>query len=208
MDGMSFIEQINATRKEIIPLIENHAKCWKNELVPALAKEEIYVRNFKDLSEKDKESLREFLQTTIVPSIRVPKVGFDSVSIENLHITLYISGFQNQPNFCILLDVPTEKFGRLISIPKKSRLETSKETENKEHHFVLLEDLIVKQFRLIFPTEKNLTAYPFRLTRNGEIDILMDESADFIKSVQKKPLNTEKPGFPQDLNLTRKCPTL
>ncbi|HUT43641.1 MAG TPA: hypothetical protein VMW95_04820, partial [Desulfobacterales bacterium] len=49
MDGMSFMEQIDATRKEILQLIENHAKCWKDELVPALAKEEIHVRNFKDL---------------------------------------------------------------------------------------------------------------------------------------------------------------
>ena len=190
MDGMSFIEQIDATRKEIIPLIENHSKCWRNELIPALAKEEIYVRNFKDLSEKDKENLREFFETTIVPSIRVPKVGFDSVSIENLHITLYISGFQNQfPNFCILLDVPTEKFGRLISIPK--RPESWKHKESKEHHFVFLEDLIINNLDLIFPTEKNLTAYPFRLTRNGEIDILMDESADFLNICTEKPFDTK-----------------
>ena len=38
MDGMTAIEQIEATRKEIIPLIENHARCWRNELVPALSK--------------------------------------------------------------------------------------------------------------------------------------------------------------------------
>ncbi|HLN89630.1 MAG TPA: hypothetical protein VK253_06155, partial [Candidatus Binatia bacterium] len=104
MDGMSFMEQIEATRREIIPLIGNHSKCWRNELVAALAKEEIYVRNFDDLPKKDKEALREFLRTAVVPSIRVPKVGFESVSIENLHVTLYISGFQDKPNFCILLD--------------------------------------------------------------------------------------------------------
>ena len=202
-DGMSFIEQIDATRKEIIPLIENHSKCWRNELIPALAKEEIYVRNFNDLSKKDKENLREFLRASIVPSIRVPKVGFESVSIENLHITLYISGFQNHPNFCILLDVPTEKFGRLISISKKGPNAETKET--KEHHFVLLEDLIVNNLDTIFPTEKNLTAYPFRLTRNGEIDILMDESADFLKSVQKS-LSTRKVGFPTRLEFDKKTP--
>jgi len=47
MDGMTFTEQIDATRKEIIPLIENHAKCWNEEILPALAKEEIYIRNDK-----------------------------------------------------------------------------------------------------------------------------------------------------------------
>jgi polyphosphate kinase len=208
MDGMSFIEQIDDTRKEIIPLIENHAKCWREELLPALAKEEIHIRSFKDLSEKNKENLREYLKATIVPSIRVPKVGFDSVSVENLHVTLYISGFQNQANFFILLDVPTEKFGRLISIPKKRQTaEINEDADDKKYHFVFLEDLIGNNLDIIFPTEKNLTAYPFRLTRNGEIDILMDESADFLQTVQKS-LSTRKVGFPTRLEFDAKMPNL
>ena len=36
---------------------------------------------------------------------------------ENLHVTLYVSGFTNQ-DFYSLVDVPTEDFGRLIRIPK------------------------------------------------------------------------------------------
>ena len=203
MDGMSFIEQIDATRKEIIPLIENHSKCWKNELIPALAKENINIKNFRELPKKNKENLREFLKKSVVPSIRVPKIGFESVSIENLHITLYISGFRNKPSYCILLDVPTEKFGRLISIPKKRRL--SGTNENKEYHFVLLEDLIVNNLDLIFPTEKKLVAYPFRLTRNGEIDILMDESSDFLRSVQRS-LSSRRVGFPTRVEFYKKMP--
>jgi polyphosphate kinase len=203
MDGRSFIEQVDATRKEIMPLIQNHSKCWKNELIPSLAKEEIYVRNFKDLSETDKENLREFLNSSIIPSIRIPKFGFDSVTIENLHVTLYISGFQSHPNFCILLDVPTEKFGRLINIPQKFKAEKTK--ENKEQNFVLLEDLFINNLDLIFPTEERLTAYPFRLTRNGEIDILMDESADFLRSVQRS-LSSRKVGFPTRLEFDNRMP--
>ena len=149
--------------------------------------------------------MREFFKAAIAPSIRVPKVGFDSVSIENLHVTLYVSGFQNQPDFCILLDVPSEKFGRLISIPKEEQVEAGKDTESGEFYFVLLEDLIINNLDTIFPSEKNLTAYSFRLTRNGEIDILMDESADFIKSVQRS-LSTRKAGFPTRLEFDKKTP--
>ncbi|HEX7483082.1 MAG TPA: polyphosphate kinase 1 [Candidatus Bathyarchaeia archaeon] len=205
MDGMSFMEQIVTTRKEILPLIESHSKCWKDELVPALAKEEIYIRSFKDLPEKNQTDLREFFKAAIAPSIRIPKVGFDSVSIENLHITLYVSGFQNQPDFCILLDIPSEKFGRLIGIPKNRHVDTSEDSEGRENDFVLLEDLIINNLDTIFPSEKNLTAYSFRLTRNGEIDILMDESADFIKSVQSS-LSKRKAGFPTRLEFDKKTP--
>ncbi len=203
MDGMSFTEQIDSTRKEILPLIESHSKCWRDELIPALAFEKIYIPHFKDLTEENKQALRDFLITKIVPQIKVPKVGFDSVTIENLHITLYISGFQDHPNFSILLDVPTEKFGRLISVPKKT--ESADTKASKEFQFVLLEDLIVNNLDTIFPTEKSVTAHAFRLTRNGEIEILMDESADFIRSVERS-VSTRKIGFPTRLEFDKKMP--
>ncbi len=203
MDGMSLMEQIQATRKEIIPLIKNLSNCLRTELIPALAKEEIYLETYKDLSKEDKESLRDFFKTTIVPSIKVPKVGFDSVSIENLHITLFITGFLSRPNSCILLNMPTEEFGRLISIPKNDHHSGKKSV--REHLFVLLEDLVANNLDVIFPTEKKLIAHPFRLTRNGEIDILMDESADFLKTVQKS-LSRRKIGFPTRLELDKKTP--
>ena len=47
IDGLTAIEQIQATRAEIIPLIERHAECWNNEIKPALAKDGINIHNFR-----------------------------------------------------------------------------------------------------------------------------------------------------------------
>ncbi|MGZ3634079.1 MAG: RNA degradosome polyphosphate kinase, partial [Parachlamydiaceae bacterium] len=112
VDGMTAIEQIEATRQEIIPLIKKHADCWREELLPALAKERIYIWKFSELGEKDKENLRQFFKQNILPLIKTPRQGFDGGVLENLHITLYISGFDKPGSFC-LVDVPTETFGRL-----------------------------------------------------------------------------------------------
>ncbi len=197
MDGMSALEQIEATRKEIVPLIGKHAACWRNELLPALAKERIFIWKFNDLGLKDKENLRAFLKQSILPFVKT-KEGFDNTSIENLHITLYVQGFAKQDAFS-LVDVPTEEFGRLIRIPK------SVYSQEVEYNFVFVEDLMANNLDIIFPNEKNLTAYQFRLTRNGEIAILMEESADFLYSV-KKSLSTRKVGFPSRLEFERKVP--
>lgn len=67
MDGMTSVEQIAATRMEIIPLIENHGKCWREELIPALAKEDILIRRFDELSEESKECLRELFRNQFCP---------------------------------------------------------------------------------------------------------------------------------------------
>jgi polyphosphate kinase len=198
-DGMSAIEQIEAARKEIIPLVKKHAACWRDELLPALAKEKIFIWKFNDLGATDKQNLREFFKQSILPFVRT-KEGFDNAFIENLHITLYVTGFA-KPDFFCLVDVPTEEFGRLIRIPK------SVYSQEVEYNFVFVEDLMVNNLDLIFPNEKNLTAYQFRLTRNGEIAILMDESADFLYSV-KKSLSSRKTGFPSRLEFERKVPAI
>jgi len=206
MNGMTAIEQIEATRKEIIPLIQKHADCWRNELLTALAKERIYIWKFSELDEKDKENLRQFFKQSIFPLVKIPTEGFDGGAIENLHITLYVSGFAKQDSYC-LVDVPTEKFGRLIRIPKSGESQVTLEGKESSIHynFVFLEDLMESNLHLIFPNERNLSSCKFRLTRNGEIDILMDESADFLNSV-KKSLSTRKAGFPSRLEFERKVP--
>jgi polyphosphate kinase len=205
MDGMSAYEQIEATRKEIIPLIENHTSCWKDELLPALAKEDIYIKKFTDLTEESKESLRQVFKKSILPSMEIPKKGLNSAAIRNLRMNLFVSGFEKQ-DCCYLVDVPTEEFGRLIKVPSSGySQETGIEIESIEYDFVFLEDLIVNNLDLIFPNEKTLAAYLFRLTRNGEIDILMDESADFLKSV-KNSLSSRKAGFPSRLEFDKKMP--
>jgi polyphosphate kinase len=207
MDGLSSIEQVEATRKEILPLLENHSRCWREELVPALAKEDIYIRSYDELTNKQKQNLTEYFKNSILPNIQIPKDGFNGASIENLQINLLIPKNSSVENTYAVIPVPTEKFGRLIRVPHNHyEREPQKEEENTEEDFVFLEDLIASKLDLLFPNEKApLTAYPFRLTRNGEIDILMDESADFLDSV-KKSLQNRKTGFPSRLEFNKKTP--
>jgi len=207
MDGMTAIEQIEATRKEILPLIENHANCLRNEILPALAKEDIYVWEFVDLPAAKKANLRECFRKTILPSIKIPKEGFNAASIENLHVNLFVNRGLVEQDSCYVLDIPAEKFGRLIRIPRSGYdSESSEEMEGIEFDFVFLEDLVANSLDLIFPNEKTLTAYPFRLTRNGEIEIIMDESSDFLASVQKS-LQKRKAGFPTRLEFDKSTPS-
>jgi polyphosphate kinase len=205
MDGMTAMEQVQATRKEILPLIENHVRCWRDELLPALAKEDIRIHNFEDLPRTKKEALQEYLKTTILPSLKLPKPGINSGDIENLHVNLLIQK-NNSSDTCFVIDVPSEKFGRLIRVPRsKQDLKEVALEDVAIADFVLLEDLLANNLSLFFPDEKTLKAYPFRLTRNGEIDIIMDESADFLSLVQKSVQN-RKSGFPTRLEFDKALP--
>jgi len=194
VDGMTPLEQILATRKEILPLIERHANCWKNELLPALAKENITVWKYADLSTKVKNSLREYFKTNLLPHIKIFKDVSEASLIENLRI--YLCTESSNKQFHSIMGLPSEKFGRLLKIPQSPY----REQLNLEHDFIFIEDLTANCLDLIFPNEQGLTTYPFRLTRNGEIDIIMDESSDFLGSI-KKGLTKRKTGFPSRLEI-------
>jgi polyphosphate kinase len=199
VDGLTSIEQILATRQEILSLIEQHAACWKNELLPALAKENVIIRKYADLSNKTKDSMREYFKTNLLPKIIVFKDVSDVSLIENLQIYLCAESASKQ--FHSIIALPSEKFGRLIKIPQSPY----RELLNLDHNFIFIEDLTANCIDLIFPNEQNLNTYPFRLTRNGEIDIMMDESSDFLGSVEQG-LAKRKTGFPSRLEFDAHIP--
>ncbi|MGD6809086.1 MAG: polyphosphate kinase 1 [Candidatus Bathyarchaeia archaeon] len=204
VDGLTAIEQIYATRKEILPLIQRHSDCWHDELAPALAKADIHIKQFECLTTQEKADLRTFFKNNILPYLVVPPKGCNNNALENLHVNLVVMGFSEKETFYIL-DVPTERFGRLIEIPDNSAT-LDLDVDNTVHNYVFLEDLIANNLDLMFPNNNSLTAYPLRLTRNGEIDILMDESSDFINTV-KKSLSRRKLGFPSRLEFDKRMPS-
>ena len=205
MDGMTAFEQIEASRREIIPLIENHAKCWKEELLPELAKHGIYVRKSSDLTNNQKERLRQYFSIIMLPTFKTHKQDIAHVFIENLHINLLVVTKNKQgQEINYIVDVPTEQFGRLIEIPEnESNSQNRKENEPTELFF--LEELVASNLDLLYPNEEVIAAFPFRLTRNGEIDIVMDESSDLLLSV-KKSVQNRKEGFASRLEFDERMP--
>jgi polyphosphate kinase len=58
------------------------------------------------------------------------------------------------------------------------------EKGKKEHHFVLLEELIRSSIGHLFPGMKITNCVPFRVTRNQDYDLHEDAVLDLLKSVR------------------------
>ncbi|MDR1993410.1 MAG: polyphosphate kinase 1 [Nitrososphaerota archaeon] len=195
-DGLTSLEQVLAVSKKMPPLLEKHANCWKNELLPALAKENITIQKYLDLTDKSKDILRNYFKTTLLSQIKIFKEPSEAPLIENLHIHLCVESATK--TFHSIVGFPTEKIGRLLTVPQNPYRELI------EHNFIFIEDLVLNCLDLIFPNTHGLTAYPFRLTRNSEIEIITNTS-DFLGSV-KKGLTKRKTGFPSRLEFDKQTP--
>ena len=206
VDGMTSYDQIEATRREIVPLIRKHTDCWKQELVPALSKEDIHTRKVEDLTNEQKHSLRELFKNNVLPTLKTPVPDITQTFIENLRINLLVAAKDATVKSSLhVLEVPADQFGRLIRIPKRGYKPTTfNETEPQDIELVFMEDLMENNLDLLF-SNREIVSYPFRLTRDAEIDIAMDESSDFLVSV-KNSLQDRKKGSASRLEFDKKMP--
>ncbi len=165
----------------------------------------IYIKKDSNLTKNQKEKLRQYFTNIILPTFKTHKQDIAHVFIENLHINLLVvtkNKLGQEINY--IVDVPTEQFGRLIEIPTDESNSQNRE-ENVPTELFFLEELVVSNLDLLYPNEEVIAAFPFRLTRNGEIDIVMDESSDFLLSV-KKSVQNRKEGFASRLEFDERMP--
>jgi polyphosphate kinase len=201
-DGMTPYDQIEATRKEIMPLIKKHAECWKQELVPALSREDIHVRKIDELTNEQSHTLRELFNNMIFPTLKTNLQDPAHTFIENLRVNLLVIAKDATAHRSYhVVEVPTDKFGRLLNIPKHGSFN---ETLPYENELVFLEDVIESNLDRLFPNEE-FVSYPFRISRNAEIDISMDESSDFLVSLNNS-LKSRKTGFASRLEFDKSMP--
>lgn len=68
-DGMTPLEQLTAVRKELLPILEKYSSCWRDILLPELAKNGIHIKKVSDLEQTSRASLREYFEQMILPTL-------------------------------------------------------------------------------------------------------------------------------------------
>ena len=56
--------------------------------------------------------------------------------------------------------------------------------ENEIYEYLWLEDIISNNLDMLFPGLKVKAAYPFRVTRNADVEIAEDEAEDLLQAIK------------------------
>ena len=189
-DGMTAAEQLAAIRKGITPDLKRQLECWYNDIVPELKKNGIEILAYKDLKDKQKKYLDSYFKDNIFPTLT--PLAFDPG-----HPFPHISGLSL--NFALVLrdEGKRELFARLKipeSFPRLLHLPTDTQDEEEEmlplrtssvDRFVWIEDLIRANLNTLFPGMKIVDAALFRVTRDADIEIELDEAGDLLQSIRE-----------------------
>lgn len=180
-DGMTPAEQLTAIRKTLKPMLKDVRHLLKDELLPALAQVGIKIHNFDDLNEKQRLKANLFFMDEVFPVLTPlafdPGRPFPHISNLSLNLAVRVYSPEKGEHFA-RLKVPSS-LPRFVPVPHSGR-----KMAYKRFHFVWLEQLIIANLHHLFPGLEILEAYPFKVTRNADIEIQEDEASDLLTTVE------------------------
>lgn len=182
-------EQLQVIREELLRQLPLNDSCWNEVLEPALRNKGIKVLNYFELSVDEREKLRDYFERNIFPLLT--PLGFDSghpfphISNLSLNLAVLIDDPDYGERFARVKIPPI--FSRLIVVPKKGQEKiTSSFEELKTGRFVWIEQLIAANLDLLFPGQRILGAYPFRITRDADLGFDEDGDKDLLTAVKQR----------------------
>jgi len=184
-DGMTPSEQLASIQKALIPEIALQSDCWDKEILPRLAASGIFIHRYADLNDEQKKALHTFFVEEVFP-VLIP-LAFDSAHpfpfISNLSLNLaIIVRDPAKKELFARVKVPTNLFPRLFRIPGPVK---SAHHDDKNVHLVYLEDVIAAHLDMLFPGLEVVGSFPFRITRDADLDIEVDEASDLLTTVEE-----------------------
>ena len=184
-DGMSPSGQLRAIHRALLPLIGEQMALWKEDLLPSLEASGISILQYGELGEEDRHSLERFFRQEIFPVLT--PLAFDRSHpfpfISNLSISLAVQvedpggGGERFAR----VKVPTHLFPRLVRIPGRE----APGALHDDVRLVFLEDVICANLGHLFPGLDVVAAYPFRVTRDADMEIEEDEASDLLTAVEE-----------------------
>ncbi|MEM0448900.1 MAG: polyphosphate kinase 1 [Methanomassiliicoccales archaeon] len=185
-DGMPPAMVIDKVRERLGPLMVAHASCWFDELRPKLQKAGVHVHKWEELSECHKDKLRHLFEQEIYPTLTPQAFDahhpFPFISNLALNLAIVIQSSSGKERFA-RLKVPTSTFQRFVRVPGGEKQE-ERASGTPRIDLIMLEDLIAANLDLLFPGLNVIACYPFRVTRDAEIEIQLEDEEDMLTAVE------------------------
>jgi polyphosphate kinase len=177
-DGFTPHEQLVAISQRVHALVDLAYRLWNTELIPALQRVGIVIVRPEELAPAELALLDERFRTDIFPVLTPLAIdpGHPFPHLRNKMINLGIMFSREH-------EAQEPGFGVIQVPPMLSRLIRVR-VEGTWRAFVLLEDLIARHVKDFFPSTRLRGTYPFRVTRNWDLEIDEEEGEDLLQTIQ------------------------
>jgi len=188
-DRMSPTAQLIAISKRTHEYVRQQYHCYNTEIKPALAKKGINILNIDQINKKQEDYLKDYWDNTIFPILTPlavdPSHPFPHLANRSLNLVVELRSPETSDNLRVyfaFVQVP-KVIKRLIQLPY---------TEEGTVAYVLLEELINKYIKDLFPGLEIFCTSYIRVTRNSDLSIVEEEAIDLLKAIQEEVRRRKK----------------
>ena len=200
IDGLTATETFRAVTRRVRRMVEAQYRCWREELMPALADAEIKFLHFNNLSVTDAAFLEHYyhhqVRPVLTPLAIDPAHPFPQLLNKTLNIMVQLELEKDGAPLKHLAVVQVPRvLPRLIKLPR----------DDSRQDYIFLAEVIGHYLGGLFPGTTILGYWAFRVTRNSELYIDEEEVANLLKAVENE-LHNRRRGDAVRLEVEKDCP--
>jgi polyphosphate kinase len=200
MDGMTSSETFRAIVQRVRRMVQQQYAGWRNDLLPALAANGIRVLDLPQLEAAERNWLDEYYRTQVRPVLTPlaidPAHPFPQLLNKSLNLIVRLEMARGQEMLKHLAVVQIPRIlPRMVKLPHK----------DGRQDYIYLGHLIGDHLADLFPGTRILGYWAFRVTRNSELYIDEEETANLLKAVENE-LHNRRKGDAVRLEVDQDCP--
>jgi polyphosphate kinase len=186
-DGLTPTEQLAAVRRALLPQIEEERDLLLNDLLPRLNAQGIRLLRHRELNKSQRAWIGDYFKHHIFP-VLTPLASdssrpFPFISNLSLNLAVMIQDREKGELFA-RVKVP-EVLPRLVQLPPDLCDLPSDVPSGRQACFVWIEQVIAAHLDALFPGVEVVESYPFRVTRNADMEIEEDEADDLLETIEE-----------------------
>lgn len=190
--GLSPRQVLEAISVRAHELMARHARCFTEQVQPALAAEGITLARWDELGEDEQERLHKFFRKQIFPVLTPlavdPAHPFPYISGLSLNLAVVVLNPQTGKEHFARVKVPP-LLPRYIAVDARGRPNNqAAAVEMGPTSFVPLEDVISQHLDHLFPGMEVVEYHTFRVTRNEDVEVEEDDAENLLQAMEKELL--------------------
>ena len=178
-DGMTSAEQLTVLRAWVGPMLSDAAELFQSELRPALKSAGIEIADYGQLSKVQQKALKGYFERDVFPVLTPLALGpghpFPHISNLSLNLAVVVRDPELGERLA-RMKIPGV-LPRFVSCPGDGPASAP--------CLVWLEQVIAAHLESLFPGLQVTESYPFRVTRDADLEIQEDDAADLLQTVEQ-----------------------
>lgn len=186
-DGRTPQEQLTLISDRLRPMVLQQHRHFEQAIRPLLAENGIYLIDYIDLIQEQRTYLKTYFDEQIFPVLTPlaidPSHPFPHISSLSLNLVVVIKDSEAEEDLFARVKVPNI-LPRFLPLPEELR--QNPQGKPAVWAGVPLEQVIAHNLQALFPGMNIQEYYPFRVTRDGDLELEEDEADDLLQAIEQE----------------------